>query len=239
MNKLSVKLIRKPTLLLALILFINAKTASGQISLRGSHNNWSAEPMLNQGYYSAQDIVTFSNCEFVQFKFDIRGDWSENYGDSDNVRGWNPSLKLMEGGLDRDGGNIYLPCGKTYFLSMSYGHPSYGFRELNREVPDTLAADEAIRFRKAVRGGGQYASVSITGELLVRELPEDRSIIVRAMDSQGQEQEVLATLSKNLGNGVQIWKFAVGSYGSIELQSITYTSARRQIDVEIVKELVQ
>jgi hypothetical protein len=211
--------------------------------LRGSHNNWAAEPMLYNGYYSARDIITFSGCKTVEFKFDLRGDWSENYGDNDNVRGFNPGSNRMEGRLDRNGGNISLECGKTYFVSMEYPHGSdayYGFRELKTEVPSTLPEGKVVAFRKAVHGGGQYGSENFTGELLVKPAgTEKQSFKIRITSPDGPVESDQVKLEKTLPSGLQIWRFAVGSYGNIKFDSIVYRSGTTDYPVEINNDLIQ
>ena len=209
------------------------------VSLRGTHNNWEAEPMLKQGYYSAADIFTFKSCEKVAFKFDIRGDWSENYGDADNVRGFNPGSNVMEGSLDKGASNIEVACGKTLYIEMNYGMGLYGFRELPIEVPQTLPVGVDALFRKALRGGGQYGAVNISGELLVREKSGETSINIRAIDSQNQRIVGKASLYKSLANGLQLWRFTVGSYGKIDLESIQYKNNNSSFEVKINSDLIQ
>lgn len=241
----SLKHIKTTARILGGLLFAAAATgapASAQaVFLRGTHNGWTADPMLYQGYYQARDIVTFSDCDTVELKFDAKGDWSENYGDDDNVRGYNPSRDLMEGHLDRDGANISVACGQTYFISMNYSGQggTYGLRALDAEVPSRLPEGTDIALRKAIRGGGFYGAVSITGELLVRPLSADQAIEIRATDSQGDTRSVQASLFKTLPDGLQLWRFSVGSYGSIDLDSITYRSGGVEQTAELTRGLIQ
>jgi hypothetical protein len=227
----------------AAVSLVAAHTATADVFLRGTHNNWEAEPMLGQGYYNASDILTFKDCDKVAFKFDTRGDWSINYGDYDNVRGYNPGINAMEGHLDQGGSNIEVECGKTYFIEMNhYGAGSgstYSLRDLAVDVPQTLGTDTNAAFRKAIRGGGFYGSVSITGELLVRDLPGETKIVVRAIDSEGRTIVGEASPYKTLSDGLSLWRFAVGSYGSINLQSIELENNGLSNPVEIDKALIQ
>jgi hypothetical protein len=239
----SVKMTSTIRLLTASMGLIAAHTATADVFLRGTHNNWEAEPMLGQGYYQGRDILTFKDCDKVAFKFDTRGDWSENFGDFDNVRGYNPGINAMEGHLDQGGSNIEVECGKTYFIEMSYyssgNGNTYSLRDLAADVPQTLAVGTDASFRKAVRGGGFYGSVSITGELLVRDLPGETKVVVRAIDSEGRTIVGEASPYKPLSGGLSLWRFAVGSYGSIDLQSIELQNNGRSAALEINQALIQ
>jgi hypothetical protein len=156
----------------------------------------------------------------------------------------------MEGHLDRDGNNLQVDCGQTYYIEMSYfgdWRPDntprsglYGLRPINATVPSELAPDGVAAFRKAIRGGGFYGAKNIIGEVLIRPLGEAQSVVVRAKRANTFEiLSVDAELKKTLPNGLQIWGFAVGTYGDLDLESITYRSGDTNHDVAIDDELVQ
>ncbi len=55
-----------------------------QVSLRGTFNDWGTDPMALVGDNLWQATAVFTgNDNNERFKFDIFGDWSENYGDTD------------------------------------------------------------------------------------------------------------------------------------------------------------
>ncbi len=52
------------------------------LKLRGTHNGWDVTPMTcNDGKWQAN--VEFRGAPDKRFKFDIHGDWSDNYGDNE------------------------------------------------------------------------------------------------------------------------------------------------------------
>lgn len=48
--------------------------------IRGTNNNWSTTAMSKSGTVWALNNVPFGNTSTERFKFDVRGDWSQNYG---------------------------------------------------------------------------------------------------------------------------------------------------------------
>jgi len=51
------------------------------VFVRGTFNTWQAEPMTSRGKNIWEAVVDFTS-DNERFKFDIHGDWSENYGDT-------------------------------------------------------------------------------------------------------------------------------------------------------------
>lgn len=149
------------------------------------------------------------------FKFDVTGDWSVNYGDFDNTRGFNPHVNAMEGHLDPDGSNIEVACGKTCYVYISYYGSSssntYGLRELAARVPQSLPADKNATFRKAERIPQFYGSIAIAEQ---------------------------ATPYQALPNGLTLWRFAVSC--SIDgIDSIVFKNNNNHAAVEIDPALIQ
>lgn len=149
----------------------------------------------------------------------------------------------MEGSLDKNGKNFSAECGKTYFIEMEYPNEAdakYGLRQLKVDVPSALPAGAVVAFRKAIRGGGEYGSESYTGELLVRPTGnEKQSFKIRLKNSEGVVESDQVTLEKTLANGLQIWRFAVGSYGKINFDSIVYGSGDKEYLIEVINDLIQ
>lgn len=71
--------------LICALLFSSATVALPSLHIRGSFNDWGAAPMtINaDGLWEASINIQLND----QFKFDVYGDWSENYGDNnaDNI----------------------------------------------------------------------------------------------------------------------------------------------------------
>jgi len=86
----------------------NNSTAFPSLFVRGTYNNWStAMPMTKIGTVWSLNKVRFGNTSSERFKFDVYGDWSQNYGGSGLVG------KAIQGGNDitvttNDTYNIYL-----------------------------------------------------------------------------------------------------------------------------------
>jgi glucoamylase len=78
--------------------------------LRGTCNNWQAMPMVLKADFTWQaDHVLFGDGPDERFKFDVRGDWTDNYGD-------NP---LRDGKADSFGADIPISQGAgTYTITF-------------------------------------------------------------------------------------------------------------------------
>ncbi len=208
------------------------------VFIRGDFNNWQLQKMLGSTTYSTADFVAIPSCASgtAEFKFDMKGDWSTNFGDNDNVRGFNPGANRMEGQLDPNGGNIKIPCGKTYFISADYAFGSnayYGFREIGGQLKQDVDAGTSVTFRKAIHGGGQYGTESYIGEILVRN-PDKISKLGIAFHSESQPNGFMeAKFRETLANGAQVWEFLAGTYGKMKLDKITYVEAGKELSAAI------
>lgn len=78
------------------------------VYLRGTHNGWAADmPMTLVADNVWQVTATFSSSG--QFKFDVYGDWSLNFGDNNS-----------DGSLEQGGSNIQIPSGAgTYTIQLN------------------------------------------------------------------------------------------------------------------------
>ncbi len=82
--------------------------------LRGTNNNWGKTPMSKTGTVWSSSNVSFGNTATERFKFDVKGDWSQNYGGS------GPS-----GAAVQSGGDITVAAKGTYDISFDESNKSY------------------------------------------------------------------------------------------------------------------
>ncbi|WP_445365198.1 alpha amylase C-terminal domain-containing protein [Microbulbifer sp. ANSA001] len=75
---------------------------------RGTPNNWGAEAMQLVADNLWEISVNFDGQSQQRFKFDVNGDWSENYGD-------NNTDKILE----RDGSDIYISVTGIYTVRIN------------------------------------------------------------------------------------------------------------------------
>ncbi len=76
--------------------------------LRGTPNNWSATPMVLVADYTWESQVHFDGRDGQRFKLDVKGDWSQSYGDNQGDRI-----------LDPTGPDIYTDVLGDYRLQVS------------------------------------------------------------------------------------------------------------------------
>lgn len=201
--------------------------AAAQPYIRGDFNDWQNHPMLVSGQYMSKDIISVPTCAsgVSEFKFDMKGDWSENYGDNDNNRGFNPSIDVFEGSLDLAGSNIKVPCGKTYLVVIQHGGhaKTYGIADIPDTLKEDVSLEEAVAFRKAIGMTGSYGAASIKGEILVRKSNSSSitDLVVKYAEGS-QEKSEPAKYKMTQANGVEIFEFSIGGYGQIGLKRIEY-----------------
>ncbi|MEN9824910.1 MAG: hypothetical protein RI953_655 [Pseudomonadota bacterium] len=214
-------------------------SSGAAVFIRGDFNNWQPQKMIYSNQFLARDFITFPACASgtVEFKFDLKGDWSTNFGDNDNVRGFIPNANWWEGQLDLNGGNIKIPCGKTYLIGMFYyggdNMRYYRYREIDGKLKQDVDAGTSVTFRKAIHGGGFYGAESYSGEILVRN-PDKISKLGVAFKSERDPQGFGgAWYRETLANGVQVWEFAAGTYGTMKLEKITYVEDGKERSASI------
>ncbi len=78
-----------------------------QVYARGTFNNWAANSMDLVRNYTWQSDVFFNGQNEQRFKFDVFGDWSQNYGDNTN-----------DGSLELAGEDIYFSKTGNYRLTL-------------------------------------------------------------------------------------------------------------------------
>lgn len=82
--------------------------------LRGNLNNWGTTPLALVANNIWEVTITQPDTPAKDIKFDVYGDWTQNYGDSNN-----------DGQVELFGGNITLPCGGTYRIQFNDLNLSY------------------------------------------------------------------------------------------------------------------
>ncbi|WP_330960969.1 alpha-amylase family glycosyl hydrolase [Photobacterium sp. 53610] len=87
---------------------------------RGTANNWAAGAMTLAGDHTWSRLIHFDGQTNQRFKFDLTGDWSQNYGDNQN-----------DGVLDAAGGDIYTNVSGDYVVTVNDQTLAYSLRAVN------------------------------------------------------------------------------------------------------------
>jgi hypothetical protein len=85
-----------------------------QMHFRGTANGWVATPMTLVSDNTWQVTVNFDGQAEQRFKFDVTGDWSENYGDDGS-----------DGTLEQTGADIYTTVTGDYVITVNDQSMSY------------------------------------------------------------------------------------------------------------------
>nr|WP_324256873.1 S8 family serine peptidase [Cellvibrio fontiphilus] len=96
-----------------------------QLMFRGDANNWAATPMTLVADNTWEIQITQASGTSMQFKFDLLGDWYQNYGDNEG-----------DGQAEPYGNNIKLPCGGNHRIR-------FDDRNLRYSIETTPACSEA------------------------------------------------------------------------------------------------
>lgn len=94
-----------------LLLFAQANGLAAnfdQLMFRGDANNWAATPMTLVADNTWEIEISQSQSAAMNFKFDLAGDWYQNYGDNED-----------DGQAELYGNNISLPCGGSYRIRFN------------------------------------------------------------------------------------------------------------------------
>lgn len=85
-----------------------------RMNVRGTFNNWDATPMqcMDDGAWLAHGLA-FE--EGGRFKFDVRGDWTENYGDN----------RPADGSVEASGKSIHVSANAEYTIRFDYPARQY------------------------------------------------------------------------------------------------------------------
>ncbi|GAB6263573.1 alpha-amylase family glycosyl hydrolase [Photobacterium sp. R1] len=87
---------------------------------RGTANNWAAGAMTLAGDHTWSRLIHFDGQTNQRFKFDLTGDWSQNYGDNQN-----------DGVLDAAGGDIYTNVSGDYVVTVNDQTLAYSLTAVN------------------------------------------------------------------------------------------------------------
>lgn len=90
--------------------------------LRGTANQWGSTPMTLVKDYVWQGELTFSGAAGDRFKFDVKGDWSQNFGDNNNDKT-----------AERSGGDIAVGRGAVY--TITFNERTLAYTLSSPEVP--------------------------------------------------------------------------------------------------------
>ncbi|MFV8783991.1 alpha amylase C-terminal domain-containing protein [Microbulbifer sp. SA54] len=78
------------------------------LNFRGTPNAWGTHSMTLVADNTWQAVIVFDGSADQRFKFDISGDWSQNYGDTNG-----------DGSLEFGGGDIYTSVSGTYQVQVN------------------------------------------------------------------------------------------------------------------------
>ncbi len=85
-----------------------------QVYFRGTPNSWGTTAMALVGNNTWQTVATFGGASTDRFKFDIYGDWTLNFGDTNND-------KIA----DQSGSDIYVTTSGTYTITFNDSTKAY------------------------------------------------------------------------------------------------------------------
>ncbi len=95
----------------------NNSTAFPSLFVRGTHNNWSTMPMTKTGTVWSLNHIHFGNTSSEHLKFDVYGDWTQNYGGSG-----------LEGKAIQGGNDLAVATNGTYNITFDEAQKSYEVR---------------------------------------------------------------------------------------------------------------
>jgi|GEM_PF-256697 len=103
-----------------------ASCGSDSMFIRGTNNNWDSTPMhCDDGVWRAKNVYFEPADASPQFKFDVLGDWGENYGMG------------SEGEAVLNGQNIPATLG-SYDIAFDYVNKTYGLEKNTRPITDEV-----------------------------------------------------------------------------------------------------
>lgn len=101
------------------------------LNVRGTFNSWGSTAMTYaNGVWSA--TVTFDGQSNQRFKFDVKGDWTQNYGDTNS-----------DGTLELAGGDIYTSVAGTYLLQVNDTALTYTMTPVTTNIAPTAVVSPA------------------------------------------------------------------------------------------------
>lgn len=115
------------------------------LNVRGTHNDWGNTAMSLVGDHQWEATVTFDGQTDQRFKFDVHGDWSQNYGDSNG-----------DGYLDAAGGDIATAVSGEYRITVNDTDLSYTLEPVS-------GAEDVWYFRGTANGWSSWP-MTATGD---------------------------------------------------------------------------
>lgn len=113
-----------------------AGSAWSSLYVRGTNNNWSlSTPMTKSGDVWTATNVSFGSAASQRFKFDVRGDWSLNYGGSG-----------LTGTAVQSGGDIAVQSNTTYTITFNERTKQYAATPSGTTQPPPTGGAVTIKF---------------------------------------------------------------------------------------------
>ena len=107
-----------------------AGSAWSSLYVRGTNNNWSlSTPMTKSGDVWTATNVAFGSATGQRFKFDVKGDWSLNYGGTG-----------LTGTAVQNGGDIAVSPSTTYTITFNEVTKAYAATPSGTQSPPTTSA---------------------------------------------------------------------------------------------------
>ena len=124
-----------------------------QVFVRGTNNGWLTDEMTLVGHHTWQVTANFGGTTTERFKFDIFGDWSENYGDNE-----------QDGTLERTGADIQINQGAgDYVITMNDEAMSYSVVPANPcTKPEPIYSPTGIDFGILSADQNESSTVAVT-----------------------------------------------------------------------------
>jgi len=166
-----------------------------QVLFRGTANQWSKDSMEKVGACTWQTLQTFSGSSDDRFKFDIKGDWTENYGST------TASNSETSGDVVSFGSDIFVSVAGVYRVQMNDQTMTYSYELVTGNLPPvakagqdiTVASGQMVTFdgSASIDSDGDIVSYSWSNELsgsvasLRYDLAGVYSVILTVTDNEG------------------------------------------------------
>ncbi|WP_432464433.1 PKD domain-containing protein [Agarivorans sp. QJM3NY_33] len=106
-----------------------------QLYFRGTANGWQSSAMSLIADHTWQVLVDFDGQTEQRFKFDVNGDWSQNYGDNNS-----------DGVLEQSGGDIFTAVSGVYWVEVNDQELAYRIVEQNvNQAPTAVITASATQ----------------------------------------------------------------------------------------------
>jgi len=112
-----------------------AGTAWTSLYVRGTNNNWGLTPMTKSGDVWTATNVSFGSATNQRFKFDVRGDWSLNFGGTG-----------LTGTAVQGGGDIAVSSSTTYTITFNERTKAYAATPSTPPPPPPPTSGVTVHF---------------------------------------------------------------------------------------------